>query len=180
MAEAAANPGRRRAYWLSLLALAVALPAAAIVHTEGGVIDLVRQSMREPTEVARGTAQEYGGGTWKMTDLTRLPGDLPGTAAILVRFEVTVNDAGQMADSLCEAVLTDEAGRNWKPVFQLPRAVREARSKMPETSRCGSFAEAKQGATLALAESFVVPSDAQDLSLLVSLNNALPDSLRLR
>ena len=115
-----------------------------------------------------------------MTDLTRLPGDLPGTAAVVVHFEVTVDDPGVMAESLCEAVLTDEAGRNWKPVFQLPRAVREARSKMPETSRCGSFAEAKQGATLALVESFVAPSDAQDLSLLVSLNNALPDSLRLR
>lgn len=179
MAEAAANPGRR-AYWLCLLALIVALPAAAIVHTRGGVIDLVRQSMREPTEVARGATQEYGGGTWKMTGLERLPGDLPGTMAVLVRFEVKVNDAGQIAESACEAVLTDKAGRSWKPVFQLPRAAREAMSKMPETARCGGFAEAKQGATLALAEAFVAPSDAQDLSLLVSLNNALPDSLRLR
>ena len=179
MAEAAAHPGRR-AYWLCLLALAVTLPAAAIVHTGGGVIELLRQSMREPTEVARGAVGEYGGGTWKMTGAIRLPGDLPGTTAVLVHFEVTVNDPGQLADSVCEAVLTDEAGRNWKPVFQLPRAVREARSKMPERTRCSGFAEAKQGATLALAESFVVPSDAQDLSLLVSLNNALPGSLRLK
>lgn len=84
---ATASAGERRVRRLCLTALAVALPAAILVHSRGDLLDLLREAMREPTVVERGEVQPYGGADWRMTELTRLPGELPGTVVILAEFE---------------------------------------------------------------------------------------------
>ncbi|HTV69877.1 MAG TPA: hypothetical protein VMF90_15190 [Rhizobiaceae bacterium] len=172
-----ASPRGRRAYWLSLAVLVVALPAAMYVHSDGGVVDLIQET-QAPLEVQRGEAQTYSGAEWRLTALTRLPGELPETEFVLAEFEAAVSDPAQFQAAMpCQVRLTDGEGRRWAPAFLVERVIRAARPDVSEKPRCLNFAEARTGDTIAMAESFVVPKEAKDLTLSLSLKGEQPESL---
>lgn len=178
MAGAVSSAERRR-YRLSLAALAVILPAAILVHSRGDLVDLLRRTLREPVVVERGAVQDYAGARWRMETLAQLPGTLPETVVILAEFEAAATDAARLREAgPCTVALTDATGRRWEPVFLTEPIVRQARPDAADKPRCGAFDGA--GGTIAMAESFVVPEDAEGLALSVTMSGALPDRLLLR
>ena len=180
MADAVSS-GERRRHWLSVAALAVVLPAAIVVHSRGDLIDWLRKVQREPIIVERGAAHDYTGAEWRLTALTRLPGDLPDTIVVLAEFEAAVVDPARLqAGGPCTVVLTDASGRRWEPVFLTESAVREARPDAADKPRCADFSGAAAGDTITMAESFVLPEDAEGLALSVTMAGALPDRLVFR
>lgn len=178
---ATASAGERRVRWFCLAALAVALPAAILVHSRGDLLDLLREAMREPVVVERGEAQPYGGADWRMTELTRLPGELPGTVVILAEFEAAAIGPARLREAVpCVVALTDDRGRRWEPVFLTEPAVRRTRPDALEKPRCGAFEGSEEDGPIMMAESFLVPEDARGLSLSVALAGASPDRLLFR
>lgn len=177
MTATAANTGERRRYWFSIAALAVVLPAAILVHTGDTLWEWLRD-VRNPIAVERGALQRYAGADWRLTGLARLPGSLPDTAVILAEFEATVDDPAQLAENPCQVALTDARGRRWEPAFLT--AVRKAKPAAADKPRCGLFEAISPGDTVMMAESFVVPEDAESLALSVSLAKALPAYLLFR
>lgn len=162
-------------------ALVVVLPAAIVVHSSGDLIDRLRRSLRDLLVVERGDAQDYAGAGWRLTEMTRLPGELPGTVIVLAEFEAAVADAGRLRGAApCMAMLTDDRGRRWEPPFLPERAVRQARPDAVDKPRCGAFDGAVAGGTLAMAETFAVPEDARGLALSLTMTGALPDRLLFR
>jgi hypothetical protein len=180
MTAIGAAPRGRLAYWLSLAALVVVLPAALYVHSSGRIVELIRETQK-PFEVQRGEAQPYSGAAWRLTALTRLPGELPETEFVLAEFEAAVSDPAQLqADMPCQIRLTDSDGRRWAPAFLVERVIRTARPDAAEKPRCLNFADAQAGDIIEMAESFVVPKDARDIVLSLTLRGELPDSLVFR
>lgn len=175
----AVSPGERRRYRLGLAALVVVLPAAILVHSGDGVVDLLRRTLSEPIVVERGAAQDYAGAMWRLGALTLLPGELPDTVVILAEFDASVTDAAHLQEAgPCTVALTDASGRRWEPLFLPEPAVREARPDAADKPRCGAFDGA--GGTITMAESFVVPESAEGLALSVTTAGELPDRLLLR
>lgn len=173
--------GERRRYWLSLAALAVVLPAAILVHSRGDVVDLLRRTLREPVVVERDATQDYAGAAWRLTEFTRLPGNLPDTIVVLAEFEAAVTDPARLqGGGPCTVALTDASGRRWEPVFLTESAVRESTPDAADKPRCADFSDAVAGGTITMAESFVVPESAEGLALSVTMAGALPDRLVFR
>jgi hypothetical protein len=179
MTATAANTGERRRYWLSIAALAVVLPDAILVHTGDTIREWLRD-MRNPIAVESGTLQRYAGADWRLTGLARLPGNLPDTIIVLAEFEATVDDPKQLVENRCQVALTDDRGRRWEPAFLPGSAVRKAKPAAADKPHCGLFEELSPGDTVMMAESFVVPEDAESLALSVSLSGALPAYLHFR
>lgn len=170
-----------RRYWLSLAVLAVMLPAAILVHSGSRLQEWLRRDMREPIAVERGASQSYGGADWRLTDRTRLPGNLPGTAVVVAEFEAVVDDPARLRESaFCMVVLTDMQGRRWRPLFLTEPMVRKMKSEAAEKPHCGVFETVDKGDTVMMAASFVVPEDAEGLALSVGLSGTLPDYLLFR
>ncbi|MHA6686723.1 hypothetical protein [Mesorhizobium sp. A556] len=173
--------GERRRYWLSLAALAVMLPAAILVHSGSRFQEWLRRDMRDPIAVEKGASQPYGGADWRLTDMTRLPGNLPGTAVVVAEFEAVVGDPERLrGGASCTVVLTDMQGRRWRPLFLTEPVVRKMKPEAAEKPRCGAFESTGNGDTLMMAESFVVPEGAQGLALSVALTKSLPEYLLFR
>jgi hypothetical protein len=179
MTATAANTDERRRYWFSIVALAIVLPAAILVHTRDTIREWLRD-VRNPIIVERAALQRYAGADWRLTGLARLPGSLPDTAVILAEFEATVDDPSQLAENQCQVALTDDRGRRWQSAFLPESAVRKAKPAAADKPRCGLFEDISPGDTVMMAESFVVPEDAESLALSVSLSGALPAYLLFR
>ena len=180
MADTAAA-GERRRYWFSLAALAVVLPTALVVHSDGTLFNKLRRSLHDPVIVERGETQSRAGANWRLTGLERLKGELPETVIVLAEFEAAVTDVQHLGNTpSCTVTLTDNQERRWLPLFLTERAVRQARPDAAEKPGCGAFGEAETGRTMLMAESFLVPEDAQGLSLFVTLGDAPSDRLIFR
>lgn len=171
----------RKSYWLSLAALVVVLPVAIVVHSQGELIQSLRAAFRSPIDVEKGASQSYAGADWRLTSLTQLPGALPATTVMLAEFEATVRDARLLSDSFpCKIALTDGRGRRWNGNFLYDPVVRKARPDAASLPRCGSADGIKPGDTIRMAESFVVPKDADGLMLSLALFGGMPDTLLLK
>ncbi|MEO9339782.1 hypothetical protein ABFT80_20360 [Mesorhizobium sp. SB112] len=180
MMAAIAFSGERRRYWLSLAALIIILPSAILIHSGGNLLEWWRQSTHEPIVVERGAAQNFAGANWRLTALTRLPGGIPGTAVILAEFEATVDDPAQLQSvGICEVGLVDNQDRRWEPLFLTEQVVRRTKPEAADKPRCGSFENTDRN-TVRMAESFVVPEDAKELSLSATFQGTLPKYLLFR
>lgn len=176
-----APAGERRRYWLSLAALAVVLPAALMVHSDGTLLNKLRRGLHAPVVVERGDTQSRAGANWRLTGLERLKGELPETVIVLAEFEAAVTDAEHLRNTpSCTVALTDNQGRRWSPLFLTERTVRQARPAAAEKPGCGVFGDAEAGRTILMAENFLVPEDAGELSLSVTLGDAPSDRLIFR
>ena len=163
---AASGTSERRRYWLSLAALAVALPLAIVVNSWDSLSEWRRSQLRTPIAVERGTTQAYAGAQWHLTGLTRLPGATPETALIVAEFDAVV--------------LTDDKGRRWLPVFLPGRTVRQSRPAAADKPRCYGLARAEKGKTITMAETFTVPEGATGLALSITIGGARPAYLVFR
>lgn len=173
--------GERRRYWLSLAALAVMLPAAILVHSGSRFQEWLSRDMRDPIAVEKGASQPYGGADWRLIDLTRLPGNLPGTTVVVAEFEAIVGDPARLREGAsCTVVLTDSQGRRWRPLFLTEPVVRKMKPDAAQKPRCGAFESIDNGGTVMMAESFVVPQGVQGLALAVALAKSLPEYLLFR
>lgn len=180
MDSPAASQGRKH-YWLSLAALAVALPAAILVHSKGELIQSVRAALRSPMSVEKGASQSYAGADWRLTGLTQFPGTLPGTAVVLAEYEAAVEDEARLRDSFpCKLALVDDRGRRWKGTFMVDPVVRKMRPDAAEKAHCGTAESIRKGETIRMVESFVIPEKAGGLTLSLALFGAMPDTLLLK
>ena len=172
--------GERRRFWFSLTALTVVLPAAILVHGWESFIEWRTADAHDPVTVERGAEQDYAGATWRMTGLDRLPGRISGETVVLAQFEAVIDDPEKLAQGPCLATLTDAEGRRWKPRFTSEPVVRSTHPEAADRQRCVSFGLDPITATLAMAETFVVPDTAEDLALEVTVAGARPMQLVFR
>lgn len=166
--------GERRRYWLSLAALAVVLPAAIAVNSWQSLTEWRRSQWQQPIAVARGTGQSYAGAEWRLTGLTRLPGETPDTALIVAEFDASVDDPVLLQAGRCTVAITDDKGRRWLPTFATGRALRRGRPAAADKPRCYGLTQAEKGKTIAMAESFTVPEGAAGLALAIGIGGAMP------
>jgi len=170
----------RRRYWLSLAALAIALPAAIAVNAGQSAWEWRLRNVGTPLAVVRGATQPYAGAHWQLTALTRLRDVAPGTSAVVAEFEAAVETPEPLHKGVCKVVLVDDRGRRWQPAFLASRVVRRGRPSADGKARCGSLMRAEKGKTVAMAETFVVPESATGLALTVTIATAWPDYLVFR
>jgi hypothetical protein len=172
----------RRRYWLSLAALAIVLPATIAVHSWDSATEWRKRYDRDPLTVAAGATQSYARAEWQLTSLSRLPGNRADAVVVLAQFEATVGDAALPSDSRCQVALTDAEGRRWQPVFLSERIVRRMHPEAVDKPRCMTtqFETLAKGSRAKMAETFVVPDDANGLALNVTMTGALPQYLVLK
>ncbi len=170
----------RRRYWLSVAALAIALPAAIAIHAGQSAWEWRLSNVGTPLAVARGATQPYAGAQWQLTALTRLRDAAPGTNAVVAEFEAAVDTPDLLHKGVCKVVLVDDKGRRWQPAFIASRVVRGGRPGADGKPRCGSLMRAETGKTVAMAETFIVPESATGLALTVTIGTAWPDYLVFR
>ncbi len=65
------SSSERKSFWICFALLIIALPLAAFVGSDGGLLRWIEQNLQEPMVVPRGNVQAYGGGNWKMVALER-------------------------------------------------------------------------------------------------------------
>ncbi|WP_309082898.1 hypothetical protein [Chelativorans sp.] len=172
----------RRAYWGSMAALGLVLPAAVLAHSWGSLAEWYDRHGREPILVEGGVSPIYAGAAWRLVYLKRLPGPSAKAAVVLAEFEARVGkDTASMA-GMCRIRLTDADGRLWAPTFTLEPIARKAYPGIEERPLCGgpAFAEAGPGGKVDMVATFLVPHDAVDLALLIGLAEAEPDTLLLK
>lgn len=165
----------RRGYWLSMAALAIALPATVAVSGWGSYVNWRTTHVREPIIAQVGQKVDYAGAQWTVTRLTRLAGG-EGRAVVLAEFEATIPDPEALASVPCEIGLSDGEGRTWRPVFLGDPVVRAMYPEALQKALCGgpSFAEAQGSTPVKMAATFAIPASATDLTLSVALLSALP------
>lgn len=175
-------PRERRHYWLSLAGLVVILPATVLVSSWDSLMQWRANHYRIQIPVEGQAVQRYAGADWKLSELTRLPGGMPEESVMLVEFEAVVDDPAILSKSPCEVALTDERGRIWKPVFLTEPIVRELHPEAAEKPRCSNFAfeGSSKGSRITMAETFTVPTAAENLALSVTVVGALPDYMLLK
>jgi hypothetical protein len=171
----------KRRYWLSLAALAVVLPGTVALHSWESVTEWRKRYDRDPLTVAAGATQSYAGAQWQLTGLSRLPGGRADAVVVLAQFEVAV-DTQFEAGNFCHVALTDANGRRWQPVFLGERIVRQMHPEAVDKPRCSTtqFETLAKGSRVKMAETFIVPDAANDLTLNVTMTGALPQYLVLR
>jgi hypothetical protein len=131
--------------------------------------------------VPRGEAQAYAGGTWKLTDLSKLPGTLPKTNVVLAEIEVTVTDPDQLKQATpCPPAVTDAQGRSWTAMYLSDRIVRRLKPQASGKPQCLNLIADGIDGTVQIVESFLVPEDAGELSLTLSMSGAKPGRLILK
>jgi hypothetical protein len=178
MMAATVSTRERRNYWISLALLAIVLPATILISSGNGLLDLLRAATSKPIIVPSGATQDHAGAGWRLTALSRLPGTVSGSAVVLAEFEAVVEDPARLRESIpCNAALSDDQGRRWQPVFLSASIVRETRPDAAGKPSCGNFEGSTAGGTIAMAESFVVPQDTQDLKFSISMAGASPEVL---
>lgn len=165
----------RRAYWLSMAALVVVLPAALAVHVWGDAANWRAAHERAPIEAATGKPVDYAGARWTVTRFARLAGGA-GRAVVLAEFEAVAANPQALAAVPCEVGLSDDAGRKWQPVLFADPVVSKMYPETAEMGLCGgpTFATAVPGKPARMMASFVVPAAAQDLKLSIALSSAAP------
>jgi hypothetical protein len=174
MSAAIMQTGERRRYWLSVAALAIALPLAIVVNSWESAGVWRGHNIRAPLVVERGTVQRYAGAQWRLTGLTRLPEGSADANLIVAEFEAAIDDPELLREGPCEVLLTDDKRRRWQPAFIPPRTVRQARPLAADKPRCGALLKAEKGKTIMMAEAFTVPVSASGLKVFVTIAAARP------
>ena len=169
---------RSRGYWLSMVALVVALPAALAARSWGDIKDWRAEHMRKPISGAIGQPIDYAGASWTVTRFASLAGS-QGRSVVLAEFEAVIPDPQALSAIPCQVRLSDEAGREWQPTFIPGRVVRQLFPEASERSLCGgpAFAAAEPGKPAKMAASFSIPASAHDLTLSITLYSARPQYL---
>ncbi|MBB2974222.1 hypothetical protein [Mesorhizobium sp. RMAD-H1] len=168
----------RRQYWTSIAALMVAMPTAILVHSWGSLAQWYEERPL-PISVAQGASAPYSGAQWRLAQLRRLPGPYQGAAVILAEFEVRPGATPMGVSGQCRIRLTDADGRQWEPTLTIAAIARKMDPEIADRPRCGAsaFAEARPGRQIKMAATFVIPTDARDLALLVEIPEAAPNAL---
>lgn len=161
----------RRLFWTCLLALVAVLPLAIVVHAWDSLRQMPVFTGKHDIVVEGGAVQPYAGGQWKLADLKRLPGPSDEARIVLAEFETEPRDLAMLAQSACRVRLVDAEGRRFEPLMLSEPIVREMYPEVAERPRCSSlaFANAGNAGTVRMAESFIVPAKASDLSLVVEV-----------
>ncbi|WDZ80568.1 hypothetical protein PWG15_22565 (plasmid) [Ensifer adhaerens] len=166
-------------FWICLLALVVALPLAFAVRAwenlrEGHWL----ATHKEEIVVEGGVGQAFAGGQWKLLDMRRLP-HTDDARVVLAELEVSPTDPAVLSQGACRVRLIDGKGRRFEPVTLTEPVVREMYPEAAERPRCGitALAGAQNGAAVRMAESFIVPSEARDLSLRIEFPGASDETL---
>ncbi|KQY79050.1 hypothetical protein ASD52_04335 [Ensifer sp. Root142] len=164
----------RRLFWTCLVALVAVLPLAIAVHAWDSLHEMPLFSGKRDIIVESGVVQPYAGGQWKLADLKRLPGPSDDARVVLAEFESEPKDLAMLAQSACRVRLVDAEGRRFEPLMLTEPIVREMYPEVADRPRCSSlaFANAGNGGTVRMAESFMVPAKASDLSLVVEVLGA--------
>ncbi|RWB35189.1 MAG: hypothetical protein EOS50_02040 [Mesorhizobium sp.] len=168
----------RRGYWLSLMALVVALPAALAAQTWGSIKDWRSQHLRQPVSAILGQPIDYAGASWTVTRLIRLAGS-EGSAVVLAEFEALAADPKALGAVPCKVRLSDGSGREWQPTLFADPVVRKQYPDVRNRSLCGgtAFAATEPGKPARMAASFLIPPAASSLTLSIALYSALPNYL---
>ncbi|RWN60435.1 hypothetical protein ACN2CC_18055 [Mesorhizobium muleiense] len=168
----------RRGYWLSMMALVVALPAALAVQTWGSIKDWRSQHLRQPLSASLGQPVDYAGASWTVTRFTRLAGSA-GSAVVLAEFEALAADPKALGSVPCEVRLSDGSSREWRPTLFADPVVRKQYPEAEQRSLCGgmAFATTEPGKPARMAASFSIPPAASSLTLSIALYSALPNYL---
>ncbi|MBK5571066.1 hypothetical protein [Ensifer sp. SSB1] len=169
----------KRTFWTCLLALMVVLPLAFVVRAW----ESLRESRWLSTAKAEivvegGVKQAFAGGQWKLLDMRRLP-RTDDARVILAEFEASPTDRAVLSQGACLVRLIDDKGRRFEPVSLTEPIVRKMYPDVAEWPRCGgtAFSDAKDGAAVRMAESFIVPAEARDLSLRIEFPGASAETL---
>lgn len=181
MVSIAADMTPRRAYWLSMAALVVAVPAALIAQSWGDAQAWRSAHERHPIPATAGQAVDYGGARWTVTRFTRLATSDAKRAVLLAEFEAVAGNPKALSETPCQVILTDGADRKWRPVLFADPVVRKLYPETSERSLCGgpAFGRAEPGKPVRMVETFDIPADARDLKLSIALFSVLPDYLNV-
>ncbi|MBN9245212.1 MAG: hypothetical protein J0I98_20745 [Mesorhizobium sp.] len=179
--ETDATPDERRWRRRCLWALLLLVPLALAEQSYESVVTLLNNSDRLARDVAWGQAAEFGGSEWRLANLraaSGVPGLPPNAVPVLADFTVRVGDADLQGHwKVCMVMLIDAAGRRWLPSGAVSL-------KQPDdVQRCNSamFSGAKNGDTLKISETFLVPKDATaTIRPAVSLAGERPRYLRFQ
>ncbi len=160
----------RRGYWASLASLFLVVPLAIVVNSGGKVLSWLGESMERPMPIAHGGSGTSGGSRWQLAALRRLPGPLPDTNLILAEIKLTVQDAGTLRQALpCNVTLSDSRGRRWAPLFLPGTYLRETAPEAADLPQCSLLTAGANGASVRVAELYLVPQDAGGFILSLGL-----------
>ncbi len=180
MSEATSS-GERKSFWICFALLIIALPLAVFVRSDGGLLRWIEQKLQEPVIVPRGDVQAYGGGNWKLVALDRFPGTLPETNIVLAEIEVTVQDAEQLKQMIpCFMTVTDTEDRRWSTLYVSNQTIQKLKPEAADKPKCYDLANENGSAPVRFVECFLVPADAGELSLLLTMLGKNPVLLVLK
>lgn len=174
--------GERRTRWLCMGALVLVLPAAVLVRSYEGALEWRKTLELEPVIAPTGGKAVYAGAEWRLSGLYKLAQPGEPAATVLAEIEATVTDPAVFATGgSCEVALTDSEGRRWKPLFLVSRAIRQARPEVSDMPTCAAvFLNApKQGDSIMMAETFMIPSELKNLDVVITVAGERPAYLRL-
>ncbi|MGE6785484.1 hypothetical protein ACQKGL_23475 [Ensifer adhaerens] len=172
----------KRTFRTCLVALIVMLPLAFVVRAWESLRESQWLAIGKVDIVAEdGTPQAFAGGQWKLLDMRRLPRS-DDARIILAEFEASPTDPAILSQGACRVRLVDGKGRRFEPVTLAEPAVRKMYPDVADRPRCGAlaFTDAKGGAAVRMAESFIVPAEARDLSLRIEFSGASEETLVFR
>lgn len=175
------SSGERKPFWICVALLIIALPLATFVGSDGGLLRWIEQTLQEPMVVPRGNVQAYGGGNWKLVVLDRFPGTLPETNIVLAEVEVTIQDADQLKRLIpCFMTVTDTEDRRWSTLYVSTQTIRKLKPEAADKLKCYDLANENGSGPVRLVESFLVPANAGELSLLLTMLGKQPEHLVLK
>ena len=175
------SSGERKSFRICLILLIIALPLAVLVGSDFGLLRWIEQKLQEPIIVHRGAVQSYAGGNWKMIALDKFQGTLPETNIVLAEIEVNIQDAEQLKQMVpCFMIVTDAEGRRWSPLYVSNQAIQKLKPEAANKRKCYDLANENSDGPIHLVESFLVPADVEELSLLLTMLGKQPEHLVLK
>ena len=106
---------RRRAFWLSLAALVLVLPASLAVRAKDSARAWQNEYSHTPIDAAIGQPVDYAGVEWTVTRLERLF-SANGASIVLAVFEASGQNLKELAEAPCQVSLGDGEGRTTTPI----------------------------------------------------------------
>jgi len=177
----ATSSRERKPFWICLALLIITLPLAVFVGSDGGLLRWIEQKLQEPMVVPRGNVQAYAGGNWKLVALDKFPGTLPETNIVLAEVEVTIQDADQLKQSIpCFMTATDTEGRRWSTLYVSKKTIQKLKPEAADKPKCYDLANENGSGPVRLVESFLIPANAGELSLLLTMLGKQPEHLVLK
>lgn len=173
---------RPRSRWITIAALALALPLAFAAQGWETALAWWRAQNLFAIEASANAEADYAGARWRLEKLSIVTTRRDGMAVVAAEIAATVIDPAQFALLPCNVVLTGPGLPQWLPVFVTSREIRQARPDLSERPTCGAakLDAPKAGATLRMAETFALPaSEFEKIRVEISLPPGRPDYLVL-